>query len=425
MKVGIDKLGFFVPNTFVDMRDLANARNVDPAKFQIGIGQDEMAVNPATQDIITFAANAAASILTEEDKKAIDMIIVGTESSLDESKASAVVVHDLLGIQPFARSIEMKEACYATTAGLALARDHVLLNPDTKVLVIASDIAKYGLNTGGEPTQGAGSVAMLITADPKILALNNDNVALTQDIYDFWRPFGQAYPSVDGKFSNETYIDAFAKIWKEYSHRTNLKFEDFAAIAFHTPYTKMGKKALLPMLESEKPANAEELMEQFERGIVYNRRVGNLYTGSLYLSLISLLENSDKLSAGQRIGLFSYGSGTVAEFFSGELVEGYENHLLKIEHQSMLDARTRLSIPEYENMFNQYLDLNHNISFNDETDYRVQKLLIITVSIKKDKKILTEFLSVNKKSCQDFFLFYLLNNDTAASSAITVTLAWF
>ncbi|MGV7982828.1 hydroxymethylglutaryl-CoA synthase, partial [Mycobacterium kansasii] len=86
----------------------------------------------------------------------------------------------------------------------------------------------------------------------------------------------------------------FAKIWKEYSHRTNLKFEDFAAIAFHTPYTKMGKKALLPMLESEKPANAEELMEQFERGIVYNRRVGNLYTGSLYLSLISLLENSDK-----------------------------------------------------------------------------------------------------------------------------------
>lgn len=88
------------------MRDLANARNVDPAKFQIGIGQDEMAVNPATQDIITFAANAAASILTEEDKKAIDMVIVGTESSLDESKASAVVVHDLLGIQPLLEALK-------------------------------------------------------------------------------------------------------------------------------------------------------------------------------------------------------------------------------------------------------------------------------------------------------------------------------
>ena len=41
----------------------------------------------------------------------------------------------------------------------------------------------------------------------------------------------------------------------------------------------------------------------------------------------------------------------------------------------MLDARTRLSIPEYENMFNQYLDLNHNISFNDETDYSVSEVV--------------------------------------------------
>ena len=64
MNVGIDKLAFFVPNTFVDMTDLALARDVDPAKFHIGIGQDEMAVNPTTQDIITFATNAAAPLLS-------------------------------------------------------------------------------------------------------------------------------------------------------------------------------------------------------------------------------------------------------------------------------------------------------------------------------------------------------------------------
>ena len=50
--------------------------------------------------------------------------------------------------------------------------------------------------------------------------------------------------------------------------------------------------------------------------------MGNIYTGSLYLSLISLLE-THKLSAGDNIGLFSYGSGSVGEFFSGKLVEGY------------------------------------------------------------------------------------------------------
>jgi hydroxymethylglutaryl-CoA synthase len=374
MNIGIDKLAFFVPETYVDMTDLAVARDIDPAKFHIGIGQDQMAVNPISQDLITFATNAAAEILTEEDKQAIDMVIVGTESSVDESKASAVVVHGLLDIQPFARSIELKEACYATTAGLQMAKDHVHRHPDRKVLVIATDIAKYGLNTGGEPTQGAGAVAMLITAEPHILALNDDSVSLTQDIYDFWRPFGDAYPTVDGQFSNATYIDAFAKVWKEYARRTHLNFADFAALAFHTPYTKMGKKALLPQLENESAEVQEHLLAQYEKGIVYNRRVGNLYTGSLYLSLISLLENADNLKAGDKIGLFSYGSGTVAEFFSGQLVPGFEQHLRKSEHQVLLDNRKKLSISEYEEMFSETLDSHVDQVFSDKLRFSLAEL---------------------------------------------------
>ena len=45
----------------------------------------------------------------------------------------------------------------------------------------------------------------------------------------------------------------------------------------------------------------------WEDAVDYNCYVGNIYTGSLYLSLISLLENRD-LQAGETIGLFSYGS---------------------------------------------------------------------------------------------------------------------
>ncbi len=85
MNVGIDKINFFVPY-FIDMVDLAHAREVDPNKFTIGIGQDQMAVNKKTQDIVTFAMHAAKDILTKEDLQAIDMVIVGTESGIDESK---------------------------------------------------------------------------------------------------------------------------------------------------------------------------------------------------------------------------------------------------------------------------------------------------------------------------------------------------
>lgn len=89
------------------MVDLAHAREVDPNKFTIGIGQDQMAVSK-THDIVTFAASAAKEILEPEDLQAIDMVIVGTESGIDESKASAVVLHRLLGVQPFARSSKSK-----------------------------------------------------------------------------------------------------------------------------------------------------------------------------------------------------------------------------------------------------------------------------------------------------------------------------
>src|SRR5699024_12304704 len=84
----------------------------------------------------------------------------------------------MLNIQPFARCIEMKEACYSATAAIQLAKDFLSNRPDKKVLVIASDIARYGLNSGGEPTQGAGAVAMLISHNPRILTLNDDSVEI-------------------------------------------------------------------------------------------------------------------------------------------------------------------------------------------------------------------------------------------------------
>ena len=374
MNVGIDKINFFVPPYYVDMTDLAIARDVDPNKFLIGIGQEKMAVNPKTQDIITFAANAAKSIVTSEDLAKIDMVIVGTESSIDESKASAVVLHRLLGVQPFARSFEIKEACYGATAGLQMAKNHILVHPESKVLVIASDIAKYGLKSGGEPTQGAGAVAMLISSNPRILALEEQNTMLTQDIYDFWRPVGHQYPLVDGPLSNATYIDSFQKVWQHHQEKYQCTLADFDALAFHIPYTKMGKKALLSILETETPSEQERMLNIYEDSIVYSKKVGNLYTGSLYLGLISLLENASHLSAGNRIGLFSYGSGAVSEFFSGILVEGYESSLATTAHQELLENREKLSIEAYEAMFEDILAIDETNTFEDKLPFSITSI---------------------------------------------------
>ena len=337
MTLGIDKINFYVPKYYVDMAKLAEARQVDPNKFLIGIGQTEMAVSPVNQDIVSMGANAAKDIITDEDKKKIGMVIVATESAVDAAKAAAVQIHNLLGIQPFARCFEMKEACYAAT--------------------------RYGLNSGGEPTQGAGAVAMVISHNPSILALNEDAVAYTEDVYDFWRPTGHKYPLVDGALSKDAYIRSFQQSWNEYAKRQGKSLADFASLCFHVPFTKMGKKALESIIDNADETTQERLRSGYEDAVDYNRYVGNIYTGSLYLSLISLLENRD-LQAGETIGLFSYGSGSVGEFYSATLVEGYKDHLDQAAHKALLNNRTEVSVDAYETFFKRFDD----VDFDEQQD---------------------------------------------------------
>lgn len=370
MKIGIDKIGFATSNYVLKLNDLAAARATDPEKLSKGLLLKELSIAPLTEDIITLGAAAADPILTSEDKEKIDMVIVATESSIDQSKAAAVFIHGLLAIQPFARSFEIKEACYGATAALDYAKLHIEKYPDNKVLVIASDIAKYGINTPGEPTQGAGAIAMLISKDPRILIFNEDNVAQTRDVMDFWRPNYSTTPYVNGLYSTQQYLDCLKTTWDEYQKRHKLSLKDFAAYCFHLPYPKLALKGLNKIMDkSLAQEQQDQLKENFEKSILYSQKVGNIYTGSLFLGLLSLLENSDNLKAGDKIALFSYGSGAVAEIFSASLVPGYEKQLSQTRLEE-LDQRQALSVEEYEHIFfaKAELDAEGNASFSGYED---------------------------------------------------------
>lgn len=358
MTIGIDKIGFATSPYVLRLKDLAAARDTDPEKLSKGLLLKEQSVAPITEDIVTLAATAADDILTDEDKEAIDMVILATESGIDQSKAAAVFVHGLLDIQPFARSFEMKEACYAATAALDYAKLHVEKFPQSKVLVIASDIAKYGIGTPGEPTQGAGAVAMLISQNPRILSFNDDNVAQTRDVMDFWRPNYATTPFVNGIYSTQQYLDSLKTTWAEYQKRTGLTLTDFASVCFHLPYPKLALKGLKKILDkSVSEEKKDQLQYNFDQSILYSQRVGNIYTGSLFLGLLSLLENQPQLKAGDRIALFSYGSGAVSEIFSANLVPGFEQ-LLDHKRMEKLDQRTVLSVADYERLFYEEVDLD-------------------------------------------------------------------
>ncbi|APT18891.1 hydroxymethylglutaryl-CoA synthase [Amylolactobacillus amylotrophicus DSM 20534] len=368
MKIGIDRIGFATTNKYLDLDELANARGVDPNKFKIGIGQNKMAVADMTEDIVTLAINSTLEYLDDVDLAKLGLLIVGTESGIDQSKSASLFVKEALNLPNEIRTFEVKEACFGATAGLMMARDYVRAHPNHTAIVIGSDIARYGLNTSGEVTQGAGAVSMFIAQEPKIIAFEEGHASYSEDINDFWRPNNFKTALVDGKYSTEIYLKFFQKTFDAYLNQNKLTADDFTAITYHLPFTKMGLKAnRLAVAEASEDSKAR-LEENFEYSTKYGREVGNLYTGSLYLSFLSLLENAGaNLQAGKRIGFFSYGSGAMGEFFAGELVSGYEQYLNKELHQQMLSERTKLSVAEYENVFTETLkDLPEDIELSSD-----------------------------------------------------------
>lgn len=354
MKIGIDLISFHTPAYVLDLRVLAEKRGADPDKFIVGIGQERMAVVPPDQDIVTLAANAALPVVEKAGRENIELLIFATESGIDQSKAAAMFCHKLLGLPSTCRCIETKEACYGATASLRMAAAMVAARPHTKALVLAADIARYDLASPGEPTQGAGAVAMLVSAHPRILALDPEAGFHAEDIMDFWRPNYREEALVDGKYSTKMYLTTLIDAWKNYKAASQRGLPDHAHYCFHMPFTKIAYKSFerLYKAEAAELPPKEELERLLEPALQYNRQTGNTYAACVYEGFASLLDNAPAALDDKRIGFFSYGSGCMAEFFSGVVQRGYREHLFTDAHRAMLDTRTPVTYRQYEDIFN-------------------------------------------------------------------------
>lgn len=347
-KVGIDKISFYVPKHYIALGTIAEKQGIDPEKYSRGIGQNKISMPSHDEDIVTLAAEAAAKVIAGEDVSKIDTVLFATESGIDQSKAAGVYVHHLLNLPTRCRVVELKHACYSGTAALQLACGHVTRKPDRKVLVIASDVSRYDLASSAEATQGCGAVAMLVSADPKLMEIEATSGCHTEDIMDFWRPNYRKTPLVDGKYSTIKYLNALSGSWEDYTASGGRDFNEMAQFCYHLPFTTMGVKAHRKLSSINKAQNDQGMIEP---GMIYNREVGNCYAASLYLSLASMLDNSEADLGGRPVGLFSYGSGAVAEFFTGVVQPGYRERLFTDHHRALLDQRESLTYEEYEAMW--------------------------------------------------------------------------
>lgn len=349
--IGIHDLAFATSHYVLDLRELAAHGNIDVNKFYVGLGQSEMSVLAEDEDIVTMAAEAAGRITDRHGVEGIRTLLFATESGVDQSKAAGTYVHSLLGLSANCRVTELKQACYSATAALQFALGVIARNPEERVLVIASDVARYQRDSSGEATQGAGAVAMLVTANPALVAIEPASGLYSKDVHDFWRPNSRLEALVDGKFSMQNYLECLEGAWKDFSACGGASFDAIDQMCYHQPFTKMAVKAQ-ERLQSVVRGSVDpvECMKRVGTTLELNRRVGNTYTASLYLGLLSLLNYEATDLVGKRVGFFSYGSGSVSEFFTGIVQPGYRQSLRIAKDEVGLSARVPLSYEQYREL---------------------------------------------------------------------------
>ena len=455
-KVGIDSLSYYVPSLYVDIEELATVRDIPSDKLVKGLGLKKMATPDYDEDSASIAANSLYKLIKQNniDPREVGRVYLGTESGVDASKPTSSYVVEILedvfaeeyGERCFKNCdiVDLTFACAGAVDALQNCCDWVRNGSNRKAIVIASDIAKYELNSTGEYTQGAGSVSMLICEDPSIISFNGAWGVSTKGIGDFFKPrrifkksnilieaakilgkevssneaeilldkteskfwsdsndLIEVYkeePIFEGQFSNESYKERVYEAIENFNEQNQRDIlSDWENIIFHLPYAYHGRRMIVNkwldwMKENEnfdsiyseigKPesSNDNEWIKKVAKSSIYksfveekispgekaSSEIGNMYTASIFMSLISSLVEAiekGKKFENKKIGFISYGSGSKAKIFEGTVQKDWINKIKPINLFDNLNRRKKIDIDVYENLHKR--KITSNINNND------------------------------------------------------------
>ena len=342
------------------------------------------------------------------DPSSIGRLEVGTETLLDKSKSVKSVLMQLFEKAGNfnVEGVDAVNACYGGTNALFNSINWIESSAwdGRDAVVVAGDIALYNKGNA-RPTGGAGCVAMLVGPDAPLAFDAGLRGSYITHVYDFYKPdLTSEYPYVDGHFSNRCYTEAIDACYKAYNEREKtLKsqadgangvnghsqeleapLDRFDYMAFHTPNCKLVTKSYARLLYNDyladpknpifaevpaeiasidyKTSVADKTVEKTFMGLAKKRfaaRVqpsiqvptmcGNMYCGSVYSSLASLIANIDsQASNGKRVGLFSYGSGLASSLFSLKINGDITEMQKKLDINARLESRRTVTPEEFD-----------------------------------------------------------------------------
>ncbi|KAI9141537.1 hydroxymethylglutaryl-coenzyme A synthase C terminal-domain-containing protein [Paraphysoderma sedebokerense] len=342
----------------------------------------------------------------------IGRLEVGTETIVDKSKSVKSVLMQLFAEHGNndLEGIDTTNACYGGTSALFNAVQWMESSywDGRYAIVVAGDIAIYA-SGNARPTSGTGVVAMLIGPNAPLVMEQGLRGTYMEHTYDFYKPnLSSEYPEVDGQLSVVCYMKAVDKCYQKYYQKLSNKtgttkplLDNIDYACFHSPYAKIVQKSVgrlflnefLRFPDDKRFASAQQYKDttlessyfdkDLEKAFVklssewFNAKtdpslltckmLGNMYCGSLYGSLVSLLSSipeSDLLN--KRIMMFSYGSGLASSMFSFRVAAPISNIVSTINLQKRLSSRTIVT----PHVFEELMDLREKV--HNASDYKPQ-----------------------------------------------------
>jgi hydroxymethylglutaryl-CoA synthase len=268
-RIGISGLAAYVPPYRVWLEDWCEWTGDQWPKVREVVGRSFRVRGPE-HSVYTMAATAVLRLIDQYDvdPTRIKFLGLGTESSTDNS-AGAIIVKGMVdqaleaqGKPAIARSCEVpefKHACLGGVYGMKGAIRHLALDgAGGQAIVVCADIAEYARGSSGEPTQGAGAVAMLLEEDPQLAVVDLPGSGSASDyrVMDFRKPMMrfcgqdrsqthqvQDFPIFNGKYSTTCYIDETLQALDDMYRKRDLKpieyLRSLKTVFMHRPYRRM------------------------------------------------------------------------------------------------------------------------------------------------------------------------------------------
>uniref|UniRef100_A0A915BQD5 Hydroxymethylglutaryl-CoA synthase n=2 Tax=Parascaris univalens TaxID=6257 RepID=A0A915BQD5_PARUN len=420
--VGIRAMELYFPRIFVGQSDLEKFDRVSSGKYTIGLGQREMAFCADNEDIASICMTVLANLLEryEINISTVGFLAVGTETLIDKSKGVKTQLMELFGANTDIEGVDVKNACFGGTQALFHAVDWVYANWQTEkryAIVVMGDIAIYEPGAA-RCTGGAGAFAALIGPDALIAFDRGLRASYMVNAWDFYKPISgvsKEFPVVNGPISLASYFKALDATYKAYRDKasrirnSDVDISSFDVVMFHSPFCRHVQKAFARLCYWDylngasqhiceparlKPFCSMQLEETYTNRdfisaalaasdslfrtkvdpyLLFNRRIGNMYTPSLYAQLVALFHRSSSLESilGQRLLFFSYGSGAASAMFSATICNSGENDSARTQYRLMKESadaaaarlESRICVPPEE--YTQILQMRERLITSD------------------------------------------------------------